>query len=369
VNNESCLWCDGELHDILDLGSQPLANSLLKSKLEPEITYPLIFCQCIKCKLSQVMRFDYKPFGEHYPYYSSVNASYVKQCKELAERLIKQLNPKSVIEIGCNDGYMLENFKHLKHYGFEPSSGPAHVAISKGLNVNPENFNVKVMADLILAFNVIPHTPNLRQMIQDIKKSLNPGGVVVVEVQDLTNLLDNGYFDCIYHEHYSYFEFNTLVMCFAECGLSLINVEYINSHGGSIRAFFNHGIGVLNKESYADFSSLEQKAIETKCNMNDYLNNNTNIMGFGAPAKGNTMMNFCGIKNIDIEYIIDDTITKQGKFTPGSRIPIISRKEASEKKANSCIIFPWNFEQDIRNELVGFHYYDIVTPYDFHIYK
>lgn len=366
MGKATCLWCDGNLVEILDLGAQPLANSLLKSQYETEMTYPLIFCQCENCKLSQVMRFNYQPFGDDYPYYSSVNAPYVRQCKELAESLIKEFNPKSVIEVGCNDGYMLENFKHIEHAGYEPSAGPANVARSKGLTVFNVNFySASQKVDMILAFNVVPHTPNLRQMIQDIKKSLNPNGVVVIEVQDLTNLLKRGYFDCIYHEHYSYFEHNTLMSCFEEEGLVLFEAEEIPSHGGSLRYYFRHSIKneFFKEKEYADFSALKEKSRITKGRIRNLIDS-WNVVMYGAPAKGNTLLNYCGVKADDVCYTIDETEQKQNKFLPGSHIPIRAPHDLFGIESPKMLILPWNFEAEIRSKICKLNYSgEIITPW------
>ena len=374
----NCLWCQSSLMEIINLGSQPLANSLLTNKYEPEKTYPLIFARCEKCNLYQTYRYDYQCFGETYPYYSSIGHDYVNQCEALATRLTNQLNPQSVLEIGSNDGYMLRNFKDISHVGYEPSKGPHDVAIARGLNSRNEYFNDKCdfKADIIFAFNVLAHTPALREIIKGIKKCLNPYGLAVIEIQNVREMLKNDQFDCIYHEHYSYFEINTLVQIFKEEGLTFTAKEEIKSHGGSIRVFFSHTSIFEYEPDPWDYVFYEQHFIGRqkiyKHNLREFLMNQhrkfKNVALFGAPAKGNTFLNYCGIKSDEIKFAVDETPYKQNKFLPGSRIPVVNMDYFVREKPDNLIIMPWNFEESIRKKLEPINTWGmyILTPFELH---
>lgn len=296
-------------------------------------------------------------FNDDYPYYSSINQSYVKQCAELAYKLKSELKITNVLEIGCNDGYMLRNFKEIQHTGYEPCKGPFLKAGELGLNVFNDFFDepTPIKYSLILAFNVLAHIPTPKFIIQNIKKSLGPFGTVVIEVQNLEELVKKQAFDQIYHEHYIYWEPATLTAAFKEVGLTCIKIERLESHCGSIRAYFRHSgrhqTPVIS-DNFVDSAILSQKVPKIKQNFLDkmaqYKREGKKVAAFGAPAKGNTFLNYCGANTEMIEFTVDETPAKQNKFLPGSRIPIFDKQKLIDEKPDICIILPWNFYEEIK---------------------
>lgn len=357
----SCRSCDSKLRQVLDLGNQPIANSLLTSLSEPEMTYPLIFSCCTSCGLYQTEHnLDSSTiFKADYPYFSSIGKSYVVQCEALAKKLIKECNPKSVLEIGCNDGYMLENFRHLEHLGIDPCDSVASIGRSKGLHIETGFFGSRKFGvyDLIIANNVLAHVPELNGFIEGIRNNLSNQGVAIVEVPNTKTTFDQGAFDQIYHEHYSYFTRASLAYMFHMHGMAVVRMEDIQSHGGSLRAIFR-----LMPSSYVEQKEfIEEKAFLQKTKtikfeyqqiLNKLKDNGNNIIAYGAAAKGNVFLNYLGIKSDIIDYCVDETPAKQGKYLPGSRIPILSPFSLEiNEKPDYCLILPWNFREEISEKI------------------
>ena len=351
-----CRICSYPVQKVLDLGSQPIANSLLVSQDMPQMHYPLEFYWCKGCLFGQVNDLGHTDiFNEDYPYYSSVNTSYVTQCKIWALDYLNRFDPKSVLEIGCNDGYLLENFKHLYHVGVEPSRGPAKVSEEKGINVVHSFFSSQCefgKFDLIIANNVIAHTPHLQDVVKGIAQNLTPTGTVVVEFPPVNDLIEKNYYDTIYHEHFSYFSITAIWKLFRAFGLHLKSWEPIPSHGGSIRAYFNH------REIFEKIESLNigidefpQKVFKSK------LENSIDILArkivgkklalFGAAAKGISFLNYLGIKSDIFDFCVDETPAKQGKYLPGSRIPIVGIETLKIERPDYLYVLPWNFKDEI----------------------
>ena len=350
-----CRICGERAELILDLGYQPFANALLDRQDEQQSVYPLKFYYCDSCQYGMTDNLSSTNiFDDTYPYYSSVNTSYVKQCKEWATKYKKEHNPQRVIEIGSNDGYMLENFKDSSHLGFEPSRGPFQVSEDKNLNVVNDFFNgVAEKADLIIANNVLAHTPKLMTMIGDIALSLSNHGQAVIEFPTLENLILHTQYDTIYHEHFSYFTLHSMVKALNSHKLYLHYFEEIPSHGGSIRAYFSKQEDMSENinRSNMDIQGFAQRVKLSKLN-----NLRTILLAksykyklalFGAAAKGNTFLNYLGIGYDMFDFCVDETKYKQGKFLPGSRIPIVGMEELMLRKPEVLWILPWNFKEEI----------------------
>jgi SAM-dependent methyltransferase len=360
----NCRICGNTPRLILDLGYQPLANALLETQDQQEHRYPLKFYFCSTCQYGMTDNISTANiFDDTYPYYSSINTSYVKQCREWAKDYRKKFNPQSVLEIGCNDGYMLENFKDLKHLGVEPSNGPAIEAIRKGIKVDHRFFTSGVdfgKYDLIIANNVLAHTPKLQDMAKGIAQSLTDKGVVVVEFPTLNNLIKNCQYDTIYHEHFSYFTLYSLGELFRQHGLTIQQFDFIPSHGGSIRAYFYKQIGSigiqreeLNLESFAQKVKLD-KAISLS-QIIYKMGHKNKLALVGAAAKGNTWLNYLGVSYDFFEFCVDDTPYKQGKYLPGSRIPIVCSDELYKRKPDILYILPWNFRKELMEKFSFIH--------------
>lgn len=354
-----CRICDQAVELKLDLGYQPLANALLDEQGQQELKYPLKFYYCHSCHYGCTDNLNAANiFDETYPYYSSVNKSYVKQCKEWAYKYRKEYNPRSVLEIGCNDGYMLENFKDIIHLGYEPSNGPYRVAIDKGLDVLNCFFKSRETADLIIANNVLAHTPNLSAMARDIADCLNKEGHAVIEFPALHNLINDCHYDTIYHEHFSYFTLYSMSKLFQKFGLFLFRYENIPSHGGSIRAYFDKnpravytGFSSDHQITKDQFDSFKKKVLLDKeislSRIIYHRAHNNKMVLYGAAAKGNTWLNYLGLSYDFFDYCVDETPYKQGKYLPGSRIPVVAPERLLETKPNFVWILPWNFRAEI----------------------
>jgi hypothetical protein len=357
----TCRICSGEVNKVLDLGSQPIANSLLASDTNSEVIYPLNFYWCPSCQFGQVNDLpNTEIFTDDYPYYSSVNASYVKQCADWAHNYAAKYEPKRVLEIGSNDGYMLQNFKDVYHIGYEPSVGPANKAKEKGLNISSTffpSYGVAPKVDLVIANNVLAHTPDLHGMVEGISKSLNDDGQAIVEFPPVGKVIRNGFYDTIYHEHYSYFSIHAIAKLFQKHGLYYKFHDPIASHGGSIRAYFTKEI--VDPWVGAPYDATINSAIETfsyhvhnsKFRELDRIiklyDSSKKMALFGAAAKGKTFLNYLGIKNDIFQFCVDETPAKQGKYLPGSRIPIVDIEELKRQQPDILFILPWNFKDEI----------------------
>jgi SAM-dependent methyltransferase len=350
--------CGKDGYLALDLGVQPLANNLIANPDKHEVHYPLKFYWCHDCQYGFVNDavIGGEVFDGNYPYYSSISKSYVQQCKDWAESYRKIHDPKSVLEIGCNDGYMLDNFKDLDHLGFEPSSGPAKAALTKGIHVDQRFFGSSCSDvgefDLIIANNVFAHTPQLIDMARGMADRLNDKGTIVIEFPLVDNLIFYHDFDTIYHEHYSYFSILAIQKIFNRFAVSLVNWYLIPSHGGSARVYLQKlspGIPEPKQRRDIESFSLEVKDFKLKelARLIELKQNGLKLALFGAAAKGNTFLNYLGIKNDIFDFCVDETPAKIGKLLPGSRIPIVGLEELSKQKPDILYILPWNFKDDI----------------------
>lgn len=383
----NCRFCESPLQNTFcDLGSTPLSNSYLSRDqlLLKEPFYPLHAMICAKCLLVQVEEFE-KPesiFGD-YSYFSSYSDTWLEHVKKYTLEMVERfgLSEKSqVIEIASNDGYLLQFFleKKIPILGIEPAKNVAAVARAKGIPTVTEFFGTRfaqeqtTKGNLIIANNVLAHVPNLNDFVEGIRILLAPKGVATLEFPHLLKLIQENQFDTIYHEHFSYFSFSTLEKVFGQHGLTLFDVESIPTHGGSLRIYACHcrdeskaltdrvfkmrelekKEGLLELNSYLAFG---QKAQTIKKSLVELLKslkkNGKKVAAYGAPAKGNTLLNFCGIHTDLITFTVDRSPHKQGKFLPGTRIPIYAPDLLKKEKPDYVVILPWNLKEEIMKQL------------------
>ncbi len=384
-----CRFCGKQIKKIfIDLTNSPPSNSFLSLKQlnEPEIFYPLKLFVCEFCFLVQIPEYKkyHEIFDNNYIYFSSFSKSWLDHANKYVDMITKRysLNSNSfVIEIASNDGYLLQFFKNksIPCLGIEPSLSTAKIAKKRGIEVIEDFFNTKLAssiastkkADLIIGNNVLAHVPNINDFVSSLKIILKPNGIITLEFPHLLNLIEQNQFDTIYHEHFSYFSFHTVKMIFLRHGLTIFDVEELDTHGGSLRIFATHSensnfasdnvkaleikeetAGIKNIEYYMKFSDkiniikntflqflIKQRGIGKK------------IAAYGAAAKGNTLFNYCGIKKDLVSFVADISPYKQGKFLPGCHIPVVSPKIIKKEKPDIIIIIPWNIKEEIISEL------------------
>ena len=384
----NCRFCRAPLsHKFAELVNSPLSNAFLtKEQLnESETYFPLTIYACTKCHLVQID--EYKNareiFNGDYVYFSSYSTSWVAHAKRYVESMISRFgyNQDSlVVEIASNDGYLLQHFNNVgvPVLGVEPTTNTAQVAILKGIPTVTEYFTTAFAkqlvelgktADLVLGNNVLAHVPDINDFVEGLKTVLKPTGVVTMEFPHLLRLVENCQFDTIYHEHYSYLSFTTVQKVFAAHGLEMFDVEEQTTHGGSLRIFAKHAAdtskqitsnvaNMLKTEADAGMLTSEYyKAFQLQVNTikNQFLKfliecqeGGKKVIGYGAAAKGNTLINYAGLKGDDlIKFVVDAAPSKQGKYLPGSHIPVYDQQKIVEYKPDYVIIFPWNLKEEI----------------------
>lgn len=386
-----CRFCNTELKNVfIDLFNSPASNSFLSvSQLnETEFFYPLKVFTCHNCFLVQVDEYKSSEtiFDNSYVYFSSYSKSWLEHAKAYVQLMIKrfEFNSQSqVIEIASNDGYLLQYFvQHgIPVLGIEPTANTAEVAKSKGVDSIVDFFGVKlanelvekgIKADLLLGNNVLAHVPDIVDFVKGLKILLNERGVVTMEFPHLVQLIQNNQFDTIYHEHFSYLSFTVVSEVFASVGLEMFDVEEISTHGGSLRIYAKHKedgskeisdrvFSLLNTENekgirtISFYSNLQSQALNVKMSFVDFLidqkRSGKKVAAYGAAAKGNTLLNYCGIKNDLIDFVVDANPNKQNKFLPGSHIPVVNEDYLKEQKPDYVIIFPWNIKEEIQKQL------------------
>ena len=390
MKKDSCRFCSSSLNRIfIDLGKTPLANSFLdESELKKdELIIPLIAYVCEKCFLVQLKESSSpNEIFSNYAYFSSYSTTWLKHAESYVEMMLEnyQFTKDSlVIELASNDGYLLQYFKEKKIpvLGIEPAENVAKSAIKKGIDTRIDFFtkdlalnlkNNQKQADLIIANNVLAHVPELNDFVHGIKILLKDDGLATLEFPHLLNLIEKNQFDTIYHEHFSYFSFLTVINIFKHHELEIFHVQELSTHGGSLRLFVKHKSNdnfsitpeiknILDKESkagldkigtYTNFTVSAEKIKEDLLNfLHDCKKNNKQVIGYGAPAKGNTLLNFCNIDKTLISYTVDKNIHKQGKYLPGIQIPIKSLEEIKKTKPDFVLILPWNLQNEIINEI------------------
>ncbi|MBI2057037.1 methyltransferase domain-containing protein [Candidatus Pacearchaeota archaeon] len=386
-----CRFCNNPLENIfIELGNAPPTNSFRTEEQlnEPEIAYPLRVFVCDKCFLVQVdeHRAHDEIFGSEYVYFSSVSQPWLEHCKKYADFIIPNLNlnnKSQVIEIASNDGYLLQYFKEkeIPVLGIEPSSSTAKIAIKKGIPTIEKFFGTELAeelvksgtkADLLIGNNVLAHVPNVNDFVRGLEKILGDTGVLTMEFPHLKNIVEQNQFDTIYQEHYSYFSFSVVKKIFSSHRLELFDVEEIPTHGGSLRIYAKHKEDNTKKISNR-VNLLEKKEIDSGMMSLDYYNgfalrvdkvkydllkflieqkeNGKTVVGYGAAAKGNTLLNYCGIRKDLISYVADLTPFKQGKYLPESHIPVVGEEKLRKTKPDNILILPWNFKDSIKKRL------------------
>jgi SAM-dependent methyltransferase len=386
-----CRFCNQPLSNVfIDLINSPASNSFLnKDELdEPEQFFPLKVFTCHNCFLVQVDEYKKSDaiFDSNYVYFSSYSKSWLQHAKNYTDLMIQRFgyNKDSlVVEIASNDGYLLQYFKekNIPVLGIEPTANTAEVAQNKGINSVVDFFgtrlakklvNDNIKADLLLGNNVLAHVPDIVDFVSGMKIILKENGVITMEFPHLLQLIENNQFDTIYHEHFSYLSFNTVKKIFEAQQLEIFDVDEIPTHGGSLRIYAKHKEdqtksisdnvrlllskeekqGLLSLNYYLEFQS---KALKVKLDITDFLihqkRNNKNVAAYGAAAKGNTLLNYCGIKNDLIDFVVDANPHKQNKFLPGSHIPVVNEDYLKEKRPDFIIIFPWNLKIEIIQQL------------------
>lgn len=386
-----CRFCKATLeHVFIDLGHSPASNSFLsKEQLnEPETFFPLKVYTCDRCFLVQVDEYKKSDaiFNNEYVYFSSYSTSWLKHAKAYTEKMTSRFgyNQQSlVIEIASNDGYLLQYFneKSIPVLGIEPTANTAEVAVSKGIKTVVDFFGVKLAkqlsaggtkADLLLGNNVLAHVPDIIDFVGGMKIILNEKGVVTMEFPHLMQLVDNNQFDTIYHEHFSYLSFHTVKQIFSSQGLEMFDVEEIPTHGGSLRIYAKHKedatkaiapsvTELLNKELIKGLDTLDyynhfqQRAFKVKLDLIDFLSaqkrKGNKVAAYGAAAKGNTLLNYCGIKNDLVDFVVDASPHKQNKFLPASHIPVVNEAFLKTARPAFVIILPWNLKDEIMQQL------------------
>jgi SAM-dependent methyltransferase len=389
MSESPCRFCGAPLESVFaDLGSSPLANSYLPPErvnaMEP--FYPLRALVCGRCFLVQLEEFETpERIFSDYAYFSSYSSSWLEHSRRYAEQMVERLaldGDSHVVEVASNDGYLLQFFaeRGISVLGVEPAANVAEAAVEKGVPTIVEFFGEDVgrrlagqqPADLLLGNNVLAHVPDLNDFVAGMKALLKPGGVITMEFPHLMRLIDENQWDTIYHEHFSYFSFLTVSAVFAAHGLRLFDVEELPTHGGSLRIYAAHVDDADKPESDAarELARRERDAgyerLETYLGYGrrverdkrailsflvDLKERGLRIAAYGAPAKGNTMLNYCGLRRDFIEYTCDLNPHKQGHYLPGSHIPIRSPEQLREDRPDVVVILPWNLKDEIVQQL------------------
>lgn len=386
-----CRHCSAELkHTFADLGSAPPSNSYLTEKTlwEPEKWYPLKILVCDQCWLVQTEDFvaTRELFSTEYAYFSSYSRLWVEHAETYAREITSRLqltNAHTVVEIAANDGYLLQHFqqREIPCYGVEPTTSTAMAARQKGIEIIEDFFGQALAeklfdngrnADLMVANNVLAHVPDINDFVRGFSILLTPTGVATFEFPHLLQLVKNHQFDTIYHEHFSYLSLTVVRAIFKANGLTIFDVEELSTHGGSLRVYAqrtDHGQRPVTKrfehlvgsEDRAGMSSINfyqgfQNSVEKlKVNFLEFLirakREGKKIAAYGAAAKGNTLLNFSGVRPDLIAYVVDQNPAKQGKYMPGSRIPIVNEAHLKADKPDYLIILPWNLRTEIIDQL------------------
>lgn len=392
---EFCRSCGSFLpKPFLNLGNSPLSNEYLSEKnihmMEPY--YPLEIYYCPHCSLVQLDEFEAPEqiFSSEYAYFSSYSTSWLAHCKAYVEMMVERFSYKKnsfVMEIASNDGYLLQYFKeyHIPVKGVEPAKKTAEIAIAKGIPTDITFFNTdyakdmvsrNCSADLIIGNNVLAHNPNLNDFAEGLRIALKPHGIITMEFPHVLQLIENNQFDTIYQEHYSYLSLHSVQYLFNAHHLDIFDVDELPTHGGSLRIFAKHQAdqtyeisprvaGMLEKEAQGgllDPATYEQFRRDVEATKRALLQclisvkkEGKTVVGYGAPAKGNTLLNYCGIRTDFIEYTVDANPRKQNLFLPGTHIPIKHPDQIRSDKPDYILVLPWNIKEEIMEQLSFVH--------------
>ncbi len=385
-----CRFCDTPLTvSFVDLGMSPLSNGYLKfealTRMEP--FYPLHAYVCSACLLVQLEAFQTpEAIFSDYLYFSSYSEGWLKHAELYTQGVVARFGldqNSKVIEIASNDGYLLQYFnrRNIPVLGIEPAANVSKVAQEKGIPTLIKFFGVDTakeltfegtQADLLVGNNVLAHVPDLNDFVAGMKILLKPHGVITMEFPHLLRLMEAIQFDTLYHEHFSYFSFLTVRKIFAQHNFTIFDVEELQTHGGSLRLYIRHTedqskeiassvkaladrelqSGLNQIEAYFGF---EKKVQKVKQNLLEFVikakREGKSIAGYGAPAKGNTLLNYCGIRTDFIDYTVDKSPYKQGRFLPGTHIPIYHPDKIKETRPDYLLILPWNLQDEIISQM------------------
>lgn len=380
-----CRSCGTSLeHTFVDLGMSPLSNAFLKaSQLDQmEAFFPLHVRVCHQCFLVQLPEYE-KP--EHifndYAYFSSYSDSWLSHAKRYTEQMIERFSlgaGNQVLELASNDGYLLRNFvaRGIPVLGIEPARNVAEKAIAEGVPTEVRFFGTQtakdlvqrgVQADLLAANNVLAHVPDINDFVAGISLVLRPKGVATLEFPHLSRLIAENQFDTIYHEHFSYLSLHATEQVFARQKLEVFDVEELPTHGGSLRVYLQHQHGphahssrvaelrarerAEGVETLAFYTSFRSTVERTKRRLLSFLieakEQGKQVVGYGAAAKGNTLLNYCGVREDLLSYVVDRSPHKQGRFLPGTHIPVFSPEELAKTKPAYVLILPWNLRDEV----------------------
>lgn len=392
MNKHCCRNC-GSLLDqsVIDLGHQPPSNAYrtIAQLEQPEITYPLKLYVCTNCWLVQLPAHAAAEelFTDNYAYFSSTSTTWCAHAERFVATAVERLalgQDSLVVELASNDGYLLQYVQQrgIPCLGIEPTHSTAEAAREKGIQTIERFFGLALaeeleQADLVVANNVLAHVPDLHDFLAGIARLLKPRGRASIEFPHLLRLLNGNQFDTIYHEHYSYFSLHVVQRILSVCGLVVEDVEELSTHGGTLRLWIAHqedadikdsiqtvlamedAAGIESLEAYAD---LQKRAEATKHDLLEFLlkarRSGRNVLGYGAAAKGNTLINFSGIKPDLLAAVADRAPSKQGYVLPGSHIPVITIEEMEAQAPDALLVLPWNLMNELRHQLSG---YDLVT--------
>ena len=386
-----CRHCGSDVsHVLVDLGVAPPSNAYLaKMALKrPEKYFPLRVLVCESCWLVQAEAYSRAAelFNEEYAYFSSFSTEWLEHSKRYVDEMTVRFglgSSSTVVEVAANDGYLLQYVKEksIGCYGIEPTASTANAARQKGIEIVQDFLSTSLAqqlrnqgknADLVVANNVLAHVPDINDFSNACRLLMKPNGVFTCEFPHLMNLISQHQFDTIYHEHFSYLSFGTVINIFAKNGLNVFDVEEIGTHGGSLRVFAqcsdtgSHLVSsrvddLMSRETSAGMSSIafyegfQDHAERVK---NDFLRfliekkeEGKLVVGYGAAAKGNTLLNFAGVRSDLIRYVVDRSPHKQNKSMPGSRIPIVSEERLSVDKPDFVVIFSWNIRDEVKTQL------------------
>lgn len=387
-----CRHCAAPLHDVfVDLGAAPPSNAFLRKQDldKPEMHFPLKVHTCGICHLVQVdevQRHD-ALFSNDYVYFSSFSSSWLNHARQYVEQVVPRLGLNAtslVMEVASNDGYLLQYFqeRNIPCVGIEPTASTAQVARGKGIeslewffgqSFAREFASTRKQADLILGNNVLAHVPDINDFVAGFREALRPEGCVTVEFPHLLKLVQHNQFDTIYHEHFSYLSFHTVQAVFEHQGLSIWDVEELPTHGGSLRVWAQHQahdarrpptervMQMLAQEAAAGmfempfYTGLQTRVDKLKDELLSFLldakRRGKKVMGYGAAAKGNTLLNYAGVRPDLLPAVLDASPHKQGRFMPGSRIPVLSPEVLDEQRPDYVLILPWNLRHEVTTQL------------------
>ncbi len=387
----TCRFCNTPLrHTFVDLGMSPISNAYVKAEdlKGMEAFYPLHVYVCERCFLVQLEEFQSRDqiFNDEYAYFSSYSKSWLEHARNYSLMMMERFGygqHSLVVEIASNDGYLLKNFveKGIPVLGVEPAENCARAAEEVGVRTLVRFFGTDTAkemvakgfrADLLIGNNVLAHVPDINDFVAGQKIILADSGVITMEFPHLVQLMEHNQFDTIYHEHFSYLSLLAVERIFAAHGLVIFDVEEIPTHGGSLRIYARHAedtgkpvterVTALREREeqaglreIATYTAFGERAKRTKWRLLEFLieakRAGKTIVGYGAPAKGNTLLNYCGVRNDFLEYTVDVSPHKQGKYLPGTHLPILAPEAIAETKPDYLLILPWNLKEEIMEQM------------------